>query len=196
MVVGPVAYWARSDGPGGPGAHRLCAEAEAPRPGPRARLALAACVLLAGGLACCSRQSQSTPPAGMAGRPVPVLAAAVTTRAIPVELSTFGTVQPFSSIAVKTRVTGILEKVHFKKGQTVKKGRLLFNIDPRPFQAVLDQVKADQEKDEVVLAKYRLDLKRQIELLKSGACTQDEVDQAPVAAARPATQGAVAEANP
>ena len=178
MVVGAVAHLAGPEGPGGPGAHRPCAEAEAPRPDPLARLALAACVLLAGVLACCSRPSRSAQPAGMAARPVPVLAAAVTTRAIPIELSTFGTVQPFSSIAVKTQVTGILEKVHFQKGQTVKKGQLLFNIDPRPFQAVLDQAKANQEKDEVVLAKYRLDLKRQIELFKGGACTQDEVDQA------------------
>jgi multidrug efflux system membrane fusion protein len=60
---------------------------------------------------------------------------------------------------------------------------VLFNIDPLPFQAVLDQAKANHEKDEVLLAQYQLDLKRQTELLKGGASTQDELDQAKTAAA-------------
>jgi len=148
------------------------------RPSLPVGLALISCSLLAGTLASCSRKGPSGPPAGSAAKPVPVLAAGVTTQPIPVQISTFGTVQPFSSVAVKTQITGILKKVHFQKGQALKKGRELFNIDPLPFQAVLDQAKANHERDEVLLAKYQLDMKRQTELLKSGASTQDELDQA------------------
>ena len=83
--------------------------------------------LLAGTLASCSRDGQSAQPARPAAKPVRVLAVAVTTQPIPIQISTFGTVQPSSSIAVKAQVTGILDKVHFQKGQAIKKSQLLFN---------------------------------------------------------------------
>ena len=57
-------------------------------------------------------------------------------------ISTVGTVQSIDSVAIQPRVTGVIEKVGFTPGQDVKQGQELFLIDPRPYQAVLDQAKA------------------------------------------------------
>jgi multidrug efflux system membrane fusion protein len=71
-----------------------------------------------------------------------------------------------------------MTEARFEKGQSLKKGQILFKLDPRPFQAVLDQTVANLQKDKVLLAKYYLDLRHETELHKNNAATQDEVDQA------------------
>ena len=59
-------------------------------------------------------------------------------KAVPVELRAIGNVQAFSTVMVKSKVGGELVRVHFKEGQDVKKGDLLFTVDPRPYEAVLN----------------------------------------------------------
>jgi membrane fusion protein, multidrug efflux system len=82
----------------------------------------------------------------------------------PVYLTGLGTVQGFNTVLVRTRVDGQIDKIAFKEGQVVKQGDLLVEIDPRPYQATLDQAKAKKSQDEANLANVNLDLQRFIKL--------------------------------
>jgi multidrug efflux system membrane fusion protein len=82
----------------------------------------------------------------------------------PVYLTSLGTVQAFNTVLVRSRVDGQIDKIAFKEGQLVSQGDLLAQIDPRPYQAVLDQAKAKKEQDEANLANINLDLQRFIKL--------------------------------
>ena len=95
---------------------------------------------------------------------VPVTAGLAETKNIPVYLTGLGTVQAFNTVVVKVRVDGQLDKVAFTEGQDVKAGDFLAQIDPRPFQAALDQAKAVKAKDEAQLENARRDLQRFVNL--------------------------------
>jgi membrane fusion protein, multidrug efflux system len=95
-----------------------------------------------------------------AGNAVRVAIAPVEKADFPVYLTGLGTVQGFNTVVVRTRVDGQIDKVAFKEGQLVKQGDLLVEIDPRPFQAALDQAKAKKAQDEANLANANLDLQR------------------------------------
>ena len=82
----------------------------------------------------------------------------------PVYLTGLGTVQAFNTVLVRSRVDGQIDKIAFTEGQLVKQGDLLTEIDPRPYQAALDQAKAKKEQDEANLANINLDLQRFIKL--------------------------------
>src|SRR3954470_15978904 len=73
---------------------------------------------------------------------VPVTVATVTRRDVPIVVRAIGTVQPFQSVLIRARVDGTREKVLFNEGQYVKPGDLLAELDPRPYQAILDQALA------------------------------------------------------
>ncbi len=79
---------------------------------------------------------------------------------IPITVSALGTVTPVATVQVQARVSGMFERVGFKEGQVVRKGQLLVQIDPRPFQAALDQADGQLRHDEALLADARLDLQR------------------------------------
>ena len=98
------------------------------------------------------------------GRPVPVKIATVEKSNFPIYLSGLGTVQGFNTVVVRTRVDGQIDRIAFKEGQLVKTGDLLAHIDPRPFQAALDQAKAKKAQDEASLANANLDLQRYTKL--------------------------------
>src|ERR1700749_2525305 len=78
----------------------------------------------------------------------------------PVYLTSLGTVQAFNTVLVRSRVDGQIDKIAFTEGQLVKQGDLLTEIDPRPYQATLDQAKAKKDQDEANLANTNLDLQR------------------------------------
>jgi membrane fusion protein, multidrug efflux system len=95
---------------------------------------------------------------------VPVTIASVEKADFPVYLNGLGTVQGFNTVVVRTRVDGQIDKIAFTEGQLVKQGDLLAHIDPRPFQAALDQAKAKKAQDEANLANANLDLQRYTKL--------------------------------
>jgi multidrug efflux system membrane fusion protein len=100
-------------------------------------------------------------PGGPGGPPpAPVIVVAARTAAVPVTLSVIGNVQAYSAVAVKSQVDGQIREVHFREGQTVKKGDLLFTLDARPYEAVLRQAEANLAKDKALLDKARADLAR------------------------------------
>jgi multidrug efflux system membrane fusion protein len=99
-------------------------------------------------------------PAPAAPPPVPVTAARATRQSVPNIVSALGTVQSIDSVAVQAQVNGPIVKIEFTPGQDVKQGQELFLIDPRPYQAALDEQQAQLAHDEGVLAEAQLDLAR------------------------------------
>src|SRR5215472_7759163 len=101
----------------------------------------------------------------VAGAPVPVGVALVKKGDMPVMLSQLGTVIPLAMVTVKTQISGYLTEVAFQEGQMVNKGDFLTQIDPRPYQVLLEQVQAQFAKDQALLKNARLDLQRYNTLL-------------------------------
>jgi multidrug efflux system membrane fusion protein len=126
----------------------------------------AVAVMLSFALTACSIQKSAAvtgPPGGGLQGPVPVHAADVTSQTMPVQLTNFGTVEPYATISVKAQVSGELTKVWFKEGDVVKEGDTLFTIDPRPYEVALKQAEAN-------LAKAQAELKlSQASLVRSRA---------------------------
>jgi multidrug efflux system membrane fusion protein len=106
---------------------------------------------------------------------VPVTIADAQKADFPVYLYGLGTVQPYDTVTVRSRVDGQITKVFFKQGQMVKAGELLVQIDPRPYQAALDQAKAKQAQDEASLANNKLTLQRYSQLAKQDFATQEQL---------------------
>jgi len=112
-----------------------------------------------------------------AQRPVPVTADVAKLKDIPLEIKAIGNVEPFATVSIKTRVSGELQKIHFAEGQEVAKGRLLFTIDPRPFQAALDEASARLEKDKALFSKAEDDNRRYESLMQRGSVSREQFDQ-------------------
>jgi membrane fusion protein, multidrug efflux system len=112
---------------------------------------------------------------------VPVSLTPVEKADFPVYLTGLGTVQAFNTVVVRTRVDGQIDKIAFQEGQTVSQGDLLAEIDPRPFQAVLDQAKAKKTQDEANLANANLDLQRYTKLGEFATRQQTDTQRSTVA---------------
>ena len=112
---------------------------------------------------------------------VPVTIAPVVKADFPVYLNGLGTVQGFNTVVVRTRVDGQIDKIAFKEGQLVNQGDLLAEIDPRPYQATLDQAKAKKIQDEANLANANLDLQRYTKLGEFATRQQTDTQRSTVA---------------
>jgi multidrug efflux system membrane fusion protein len=132
-----------------------------------------------------------------AGQAIPVTAGTVAIEDVPVFLHGIGTVQAYNSVAIKSRVDGQIVKVEFKEGQDVKEGDLLFQIDPRAYQAALEQAQAAKQKDEANLVGAQADLDRYEKLLTPGWQTRQSYDQqkAQVAQVQASIKGDEAQIN-
>jgi membrane fusion protein, multidrug efflux system len=108
---------------------------------------------------------------------IPVTVGTAETRDMPVYVRGIGTVQAYKTVTVKSRVDGQIVKVPFEEGQEVKAGDPLFQIDPRPFQATLDQAIANKQRDEAQLAGAAADLERYGKLLGQGYQSRQSYDQ-------------------
>ncbi len=131
---------------------------------------LAGCLLV---LASCSGGATADHARGSAS----VTAANAVTKDVPVVLQAIGTVEAYRTISVKTQVGGKLTRMAFKEGQDVKKGSVLFQIDPRPYQAALDGALADLSRDEAKLGSAQDDARRYGDLVKKDYVTQQQYTQ-------------------
>lgn len=121
--------------------------------------------------------TQTPPAAAQTPAPaIPVTAGTVAAEDVPVLLHGIGTAQAYNMVAVKSRVDGQIVKIDFKEGQEVKAGDPLIQIDPRPYEAALEQAQAVKQKDEAQLAGAQLDLARFEKLLGTGYQTRQSYD--------------------
>jgi multidrug efflux system membrane fusion protein len=130
------------------------------------------CLLLTSFFPACSKTTGS--PKMQA---IPVIADTVVQKTVPVQVRAIGNVEAYSTVAVKSQIGGQLVRVHFREGQDVQKGDLLFTIDPRPYEAALKQAEANLAKDTAQLKNARADLLRYEELIKHDYVTKQEYDQ-------------------
>jgi len=114
------------------------------------------------------RLSPGAPAASRGAVAIPVIATDVRRADVPIFLTGLGTVQALNSVLVKSRVDGQIMKIHFSEGQDVHAGDVLVEIDPRPYQAALNQAQANKLKDQALLENARLDLNRSTRLAVSG----------------------------
>ncbi|MDB6100175.1 MAG: multidrug transporter subunit MdtA [Gammaproteobacteria bacterium] len=107
----------------------------------------------------------------------PSVAVSVVTKGdLPLEVQALGTVTPLSTVTVKSRISGYLTAVAFKEGQMVRKGELLAQIDPRPYEAALAQVQGQLIKDQALLRNAQLDLTRHERLLAQDSTSRQNFD--------------------
>jgi multidrug efflux system membrane fusion protein len=108
--------------------------------------------------------------------PIPVTIQRVQSSDFPVYLNGLGTVQPYNTVTVRSRVDGQVTKVNFRQGDIVKEGDLLVQIDPRPYQAALDQAQAKKAQDEANLHNAELDLARYSTLAQQSFASRQQLD--------------------
>lgn len=150
----------------------------------RLALILAAAVGVLASLAACHSQRNpqgaagGAPGGGPGGQngPVPVTVAAAATGDIQLHIPALGTVTPLATVTVKTQISGILQKIAFTEGQLVRQGDLLAQIDPRPYEAAVQQMQGNLRRDQALLADAKLDLKRYEGLVKEDSIAVQQLD--------------------
>jgi multidrug efflux system membrane fusion protein len=110
------------------------------------------------------------------GRPMPVVAQAARTADVPVYLGALGSVTPFNTVTVKSRIDGQLMKVLFREGQLVRAGDVLAEIDPRPLQAQLGQAEGQLARDAALLKNAQIDLERYRTLFQQDSIARQQLD--------------------
>jgi membrane fusion protein, multidrug efflux system len=113
---------------------------------------------------------------GRSREAVPVLVTTAIKKAVPVQLRAVGNVEPYTTVSIKSQVTGVLMQAHFKEGQDVKKGQQLFTIDPRPFEAALRQAEANMQRDNAQLKNLREQVRRYAELVEKQYVSREQYD--------------------
>ena len=136
------------------------------------RRAVLACLLLVAG---CKRGGQQT---GQQGEGVPVTVAHVEKKTVPQQITAIGTVEPMHTVQVRSQIGGSLEGVHFREGQEVSKGDLLFTIDSRPYQAALAQAQSAVQRDKAKMVDAESNARRLEELVKKEYVTQQQAESA------------------
>jgi len=122
--------------------------------------------------ACVGTKAASGPPP-----PVPVLAATVELKDIPIRVHAIGAVEAYSTVSVKTQITGELTGVFFKEGEDVKKGQLIFTLDKRPLEADVRRAEGALARDEAQAANALTDQRRFEALVKAGVVSTQEYDR-------------------
>lgn len=116
-------------------------------------------------------------PRGRNGQgPVAVSVATAVSGDIQVKIPALGTVTPLATVTVRTQITGTLQKIFFTEGQVVREGESLAQIDPRPYEAALQQMEGNLKRDQALLADAILDLKRYAVLVKEDSIAAQQLD--------------------
>jgi multidrug efflux system membrane fusion protein len=105
-----------------------------------------------------------------------VVTAAATQQDVPLLLKAIGTMEASETVAVRTQISGELTGVAFREGQEVQKGALLFQLDPRTYQAAIRKAEATLARDRVILSNARKDYERYSQLVKDGIVTQEQAE--------------------
>lgn len=108
--------------------------------------------------------------------PAPVMVAAAGQRDVPVLLRAIGTMEASESVTIKAQMNGELTRVAFREGEDVQRGALLFQVDPRPYQAALKKAEAALNRDRVVMENARANYERYRQLVKEGIVTQEQAE--------------------
>ena len=108
--------------------------------------------------------------------PARVGTAAARQQDVPLQLAAIGTMEASESVAVRTQISGELIQVAFSEGQDVQKGALLFQLDPRSYQAAVRKAEAALARDRSILANAKKDYERYSQLVKDGIVTQEQAD--------------------
>jgi len=133
--------------------------------------------------ACTDKKDAAGPGKGGGMPPAPVTVGAVVQKDMPLDIRTFGNVEPVASVGILPQVTGEIIEVHFKEGDDVQEKQLLFTIQPRLYQTQLAQAEANLERDRALAANAALNLKRQEQLDARGAGVKEELERARTEAA-------------
>ncbi|MDZ4405636.1 efflux RND transporter periplasmic adaptor subunit [Prosthecobacter sp.] len=153
---------------------------------------VACAALLLAGVAGCSKETATGPPKQSV---TPVLVAEVVRKDMPVTLRAIGRVSPIQTVTLKPQVTGRIAEVHFKDGQDVKKGDVLFTIERKPFEVALGEAKALLAQATAQAGNAKDQERRYQTLSKDGAVPQKELELATVNVKSASSQTAVAEAT-
>lgn len=147
--------------------------AEFTKPRLLARFFLAGVLLMTA----CSGGPSAEEPKSKEKPAVPVTVASVFTKDVPVQVTSVGNVEAYSTVAVKSRVSGELVGVHFQEGQEVKEGDPLFTIDKAPYEVALKEAQARLERDQALARKARDDVRRNMPLAEKDIVSRQSLDQ-------------------
>ncbi len=129
---------------------------------------------------CAAEDQPAAAAAGGGGRgggaAVPVTTAPVVQKEMPIQISVIGTAEAFSNVAIRSQITGQLEKVNFTEGDDVQQGQVLFTLDRRPLELALREAQANLERDTARAENAALMAKRYEDLAKRGIATREQVD--------------------
>jgi membrane fusion protein, multidrug efflux system len=144
-------------------------------------IVLSISVLLAG---CASEDAAATSNARAGGRgggtapAVPVTVAQVVQKSMPIEINVIGAAEPYSSVSIRSQITGQMTAVNFTEGDDVKAGQVLFALDRRPLEAALEQAQANLERDIAQAANADVQAKRFQQLVERGISPKEQADTA------------------
>jgi membrane fusion protein, multidrug efflux system len=147
-------------------------------------IALLIVVVVLSSLAALARFIQHRQPASVPGAPgrggqngpVAVSVATVTSGDVQLRIPALGTVTPLATVTVRTQISGVMQRILFTEGQIVHQGDALAQIDPRPYEAALQQMRGNLRRDQALLADARLDMKRYEGLVKEDSIAQQQLD--------------------
>jgi multidrug efflux system membrane fusion protein len=107
----------------------------------------------------------------------PVTVGKATQKTVPINLTAIGSAEAYTTVSIKAQVNAVLESVHIKEGQFVRKGGLLFTLDARPFEATLTQAQANLARDKAQAELSEVQARRYAELYKAGVAPKEQLDQ-------------------
>ena len=131
----------------------------------------------------CSASNAGAPSGSSAQAAVPVTVARVVQKEMPLEVTAVGTVEAYSTVAVRAQVTGEMKAVNFQQGDDVEAGQVLFTLDPRPLEAALNQAEANLQRDTAQAANAKVIAQRMEDLVERGVGTREQRDTARTTAA-------------